>query len=290
MNAENHKGRRHSSFERAINYCFLVDGEERLITILKEGIPLLPDSIIVSLELFTLIKENADDIVKIKDNHFCVGNITIPLDSNDSAKLFLPDILRGEHCTIVWKHVQLLNEYIQKQNKKSDLLRLPVRFVEGVNQFADSLLNEDRVNAEREFDKLIGAGKGLTPACDDAIVGVLAVMCLYYSQNANYGFWQYEYLVAGILEKLKTRKITTVISTKYLKNICRGSISVPIEQLLKWLFMDEDQFPINEIEQILRTGHTSGVDTLFGIQCALKCIECGENNATAIIRKRLNEN
>lgn len=304
---ESRAGVLHSSFEHAVNFCFLQNGEERMITVLREGAPLLPDSIVVSEMLFFHIKEYLDDPVSIQRQYFRVGSRNIRLASERRAELLLsylaedgrqavfpepffilnlnsgekqktpegkPGIREKEAALDLDCALYKLEEFIKKQEKRSDLHRLPERFRKDTALFAENLLHCNKKAAEQAFQRLIGAGKGLTPACDDAMVGILAVVCFYMAvTEGKNGEKRYEQLVAGILKLLMSERRTTKVSEKYLKCACRGVVSQPLGRLLKWIFWEEGQFPVKEAEQIAQTGHTSGMDTLYGIQGTLTIIK-----------------
>lgn len=266
----------HSSFEHAVNFCFSIDGENRMITVLQENAPLFPDSFLVPEWLFLRIKACADkgNPISIQKQYIRVGSTRIRLASECMTDLFLPHLARGEIQAVFPEHFFLLEEFIEMQERKSDMNHLPERFRQEARQLAVSLLQNDRAGAEYAFGHLIGAGKGLTPACDDAMVGILSVVCFYMTmRNRESGSQQYSQLVENILKRLKTERRTTQVSEKYLKCACRGAVSKPLGRLLEWLFLREGPFPLEEAVQIAATGHTSGMDTLYGIRCALALIK-----------------
>ena len=254
-------GTLHSSFDHAVNFCFSVDGEERMVTVLKEGTPLLPDSLIVSAPFFLYIKKHAGETVSIQHQCFSVGNRKLKLDPECAVDLFLPHMAVGKRRAAFLEHCSYLKKFIESQEKHSDLLGLPHRFQELAVTFADCLIRGEAQGIQDAFEQLVGAGKGLTPACDDAMVGVLAAVCFYRKT-----------LPQGILDILVREHRTTKVSEKYLKCACRGMVSWPLVQLLQWIFQGSGSFPEKEVLQIVQMGHTSGMDTLYGVQCVLSLL------------------
>ena len=75
-----------------------------------------------------------------------------------------------------------------------------------------------------------------------------------------------------MLQDLIQQRQTTEISCKYLKCACRGNFSVSLCELMEWLACAgwEDSLPKKQILSIADTGHTSGMDTLYGLKIFLK--------------------
>lgn len=105
---------------------------------------------------------------------------------------------------------------------------------------------DDRIKT-KGYNSLIGMGLGLTPSGDDFIAGVLA-----------YEFATRKKIITENLDFINTNHI----SREFLKYATKGIFSEDILKLLN--------NKIDFVEEILKSGHTSGADTLFGIYYAAR--------------------
>lgn len=252
-----------SSFPHAVNYAFYVEGEERIFTILWEGASLLPDSLILSKPLFKKIKASEREPVSIQKSGFQIEQTNINMASEYAEDLFLPHLIAGMGNAVIPERFFILQDFLHRQEKKSALFEMPEHFTRRLAELADALLREDGDRAKAFYMQLVGAGKGLTPACDDAMTGIFSVVCAYI-----HTYPKYESVVSKILEDLCGTHRTTKISEKYLKCACRGMFSYPLLCVLAWMMGQEQDIPKEALVEIVQTGHTSGMDTLYGIQIA----------------------
>lgn len=122
----------------------------------------------------------------------------------------------------------------------------------GLNGKDDSLLKNydilDKLNPLTSPNNIIGRGLGLTPSGDDVLIGILFAM--YYLN------------MKGQIEIFRSKSDlnrTNNISKEFLKYAYSGIFS---ESLLSLL---DGEDLCEKIDHIMKTGHTSGSDTLLGI-------------------------
>lgn len=109
---------------------------------------------------------------------------------------------------------------------------------------------------------LVGRGPGLTPAGDDALVGVLAV--LHRATPPEVGGSLIRALAAtlpGLLHR------TTEISAHYLRLALTGDFGEPLLRVVDDLAGSGDVRP-SHLDALIRTGATSGRDALAGVVAA----------------------
>ncbi len=115
----------------------------------------------------------------------------------------------------------------------------------------------------------IGRGSGLTPSCDDALLGLLAVWTAFPMEEPLQS-------VQSALPPLLPR--TTDVSRQMLENALEGHFPEAVERLLLSLSGPE----INGLPLAARTlaavGSSSGFDMLTGIVAGLKCTHRKEKN------------
>ena len=271
------EGERHSSFDRAVNYLLRTPKGPRILTFLKEGTPLLPDSIVVSGEFFSRIKVQENyDIIK-NGCQVRVGRLEAVLDG-EAARCLRIEKKRKEtgyaSGTKQQEKKRKLEEWLKQRegSVKSDLFRLPARYRQAMTELSESFCSGGTEETLYWFQKVAGAGRGLTPACDDAVIGMLAVMNAF---SWEFGEEREKICrdIVGELEALLDRKeLTTQVSRKYLQCACQGRFARPLCVLAEWLIEDGKEIPEKALGQILQTGHTSGRDMLYGVLTAMERI------------------
>jgi hypothetical protein len=120
---------------------------------------------------------------------------------------------------------------------------------------------DEPATLEAALAKVVGRGPGATPAGDDVLVGILAVLTSPHSGTA--GANAAESLGRSILPLLPT---TTDVSGQLLRQAAHGLFGRDVHELLSALIGDPtpDQLRKN-IRQVVETGATSGADMCEGL-------------------------
>lgn len=254
-------GTLHSRFEKVQNYIFIINGERRMLTIMREGNTLLPDSIVLSNEDFDHLKNQREfHLTKRQKMHY-----------SKSSSCSLLELSFDKFTTTQFEQkMQMITNFLSCSEKKSDLIRLPEKYMKLLYSFIEGMMNKDSKAVENAFQGLVGAGRGLTPATDDALIGVLAGSLLGFTLAKEID--KYFVCVKPILFHLCNEKLTTEISCKYLKCACRGDFSQNLCKLIRTLAGEEKEDIPTLLERIAKTGHTSGTDMLYGLQETLRYI------------------
>ena len=109
--------------------------------------------------------------------------------------------------------------------------------------------------------KVLGRGPGSTPAGDDVLVGILAVLASPHSGAA--GARAAQSLCCSMLPLLPT---TTDISGHLLRQAAEGLFSRAVHELVCALIGDADPQRLRDtIQRAVETGATSGADACMGI-------------------------
>lgn len=254
-------GTLHSRFEKVQNYIFIINGERRMLTIMREGNTLLPDSIILSNEDFDNLKNQREFHLTKRQKAHC----------SKPSSCSLMELSLDKFTTRQFEQrIQLIDNFSRNSEKKSDLTRLPDKFTDHLNSFIEGMMSKDAKAVETAFQGLVGAGRGLTPAADDALIGALAGSLLGFTLAMEKD--RYLVCVKPILFHLCNEKLTTEISCKYLKCACRGDFSQNLCKLIRTLTGEETEDIPTLLERIAKTGHTSGMDMLYGLQETLQYI------------------
>ncbi len=252
------KGYFHSEFKRVKNYLFEIDGEKRMFTIMREGNYLLPDSMILSNTEFDKIRNLKELSLTELQSLECGKRSSCSL-LGLSLEKFTRQGLEQKLCQI--------DEFIANSEKKTDFARLPIRYANQLGVFIRGMMEHDKNIIENSFLSLIGAGKGLTPSADDAVIGSLAGILFGLTLKEE----QDTYLerIKIVLPHLREKKLTTQISEKYLKCACDGDFSKAVGNLIHALAGEECGDFTKNLMQISETGYSSGMDMLYGLQKTL---------------------
>lgn len=262
-------GTLHSKFDRVQNYLFPIEGEQRMLTIMREGNTLLPDSIILRCEDYNYLKNQGEFLARKSKDYIQIHNIKIAQLNTSSCSLLSLSIENFKREYFEQRKNEI-KSFIECSEKRSDFERLPERYEELLNRFAEGMLKNEPEVVEKSFQSLVGAGRGLTPAADDALVGALAGSFLGLVMRKEQD--TYFAKVEKILSYLIREKQTTEISCKYLKCACRGAFSADLCRVIQILAGDNEGNLSSILEKIRAVGHSSGMDMLYGLQHALNCI------------------
>ena len=124
----------------------------------------------------------------------------------------------------------------------------------------------DRDQAERQVDRLIGWGEGLTPAGDDFLIGLVAGLDALVQDDA--GRRRFHGALAAMLCSRAQR--TTPIAAHYLRLAAAGHYTEPLVRLRTALLCEEDGDAVEAaLRSALAVGATSGADTVGGLLAGL---------------------
>lgn len=274
LNMDYLHGRVHSIFEQVINLEFVmnlgVQKEHRLITLLLSDTIMVPDSIVVPIPFFLLVKNYKEcGIIKEKKMlHFGGSNNGLNLAGTGNQSLSFESSRLYAKRSRMLQFLKHVNGFRASCGKTDGFGIIPSIYISVLEAFVDSLLTENFEEASSSYYRLIGVGHGLTPTCDDAMVGALACICgLYAAIDPINGILKLKEFVGPLIPFTKSQ--TTDVSSKYLKCALRGSFSEVLYRLVLWLYREE-QGDINKIlGQFTLIGHTSGIDMLRGFETAV---------------------
>jgi uncharacterized protein DUF2877 len=110
---------------------------------------------------------------------------------------------------------------------------------------------------------LVGLGEGLTPAGDDCLVGALAVLHRFAP------YWLHAHPEISATLEQTAAVATTTIAHEFVAHALAGRFAESLIDLLTSESADEVS---GAVEQLLRSGATSGADTLCGAHLALAAL------------------
>ncbi|WP_407371066.1 DUF2877 domain-containing protein [Carnobacterium sp.] len=254
-----------SVFDKSIN--LQNEKKNELILVCGLDYPKLPHAIYVEKEcLQSLIKTTMkNERVKITSGWVRIGKTQLSLHNSD-------------HYSSVFESESKLNSASVKKlfgylHQVTDLngFSFPLSELGCVKDFNSrwemDALKKIVCGIEREqtsgIDYLLGRGKGLTPSGDDMLIGCLAADLFYKRLNS--------YFKKTLKLKLHGEPVlTTTVSIHYLNCALQKKWNEPIHHLIQVLSNDSTENEIEEIIQnIIRIGHTSGLDMLTGFAATM---------------------
>ncbi|MCR8993866.1 DUF2877 domain-containing protein [Brevibacillus laterosporus] len=138
-----------------------------------------------------------------------------------------------------------------------------------VLQLMDAASTESFSQIDEVLRYWIGRGKGLTPSGDDMLVGLLAVDAVTEVLTDSFRL--------HVTSLVENEALTTDISREYLKYALKRDFSSVVTDVLHSL-LQKDTDSLNErIRDLLRVGHSSGLDTAFGILIGMLIIRRNSN-------------
>lgn len=248
----------HSAYRGAVNLLFrLPDGEERMFTLLPPGSPLLPDCAASPPFFWRREAPRAGTPCALS------GGV-LSLEGEPAFRLLpvsVPEIVfRGPAPSRGFEEALRI---FAETGTRSAIPALPEKFRAALESFCGALLSGDAEKALAGFASVSGAGIGLTPSCDDAVIGMEAMRRACRPRSGDSG----DPLAAALLGALLSGpRLTTRVSEKYLKCAFRGMFSPALARLAQSCAEENCAGRFRDLEEIARTGHTSGADTLYGVR------------------------
>jgi hypothetical protein len=126
-----------------------------------------------------------------------------------------------------------------------------------IKALSNFVCNHNLDKVQEHIPSLIGLGNGFTPSGDDFLVGFL--FCL--NQSLLCRGWP--------TMNVKLIGNTNWVSKKFLQYSQAGYVIEPVEKFVDSLFAQEDEVVISALTDLMRIGHSSGIDTSVGVLFAI---------------------
>lgn len=125
--------------------------------------------------------------------------------------------------------------------------------------------SENVEGAKGAAQKLIGLGPGLSPSADDTLSGFTAALW-WVSHSLNKDIGRVKKINETIINCSGT---TTLLSQQLLKHAAKGETNERVGELLEAILTGAPSNVESGIEEVLKIGETSGIDTVVGILVGL---------------------
>lgn len=260
-----------SVYQQVINIQLV--SADRLITLAKSHVVQTPD----------MIKIYEDDVFNNCVKHINPSNNVYLIGYN---RLMINDLVIDFHHAELWggrfnhypkvsqvdtNSMMLIKTFLSEEGKHQGILKsyqslMTESSEEKLSLHQDAL--RERLLLLKQWPTLevmkqfIGLGIGLTPSGDDFLLGLFSVFHYYHTSE-----WR------QVLEYKKqllhyTKERTTLVSYHMLKQMIYGQTNDALKKVIE----KEDALEINDLQQFLHIGSTSGTDMLVGVLVGLEHI------------------
>lgn len=122
-----------------------------------------------------------------------------------------------------------------------------------IKALLDSVREHDFNKTQEYVPSLVGLGNGFTPSGDDFLVGFL--FCLNQLLHCR----------GQTTTNFNIKGSTNWVSKKFIEYSQAGYVIEPVEKFVVSLFEQNDEVIISALTNLIRIGHSSGIDTAVGI-------------------------
>ena len=275
----------HSAFQSALN--LRLRGGDGLLTLLASSEGDLPQGIRLNTPKgFSFEDIQAGEAALCRDGilHFKNSSLAIQLTGARRWKCDLPALkfnptnpAASAAWSLVWNALNKRQKLMGSEIAAEDLFHLSTLGQAGllhrVNEAIRGLLHATRqyeLTDASTVHSLIGLGSGLTPSGDDILVGYMAGLWCTVQESSERA--QFISSLGKTIIKLSDK--TNDISRTYLYHAVRGQISSRLANLAEAICRGTDHGRLRvTAETALRVGHTSGMDTVYGLLLGLNAWE-----------------
>lgn len=143
---------------------------------------------------------------------------------------------------------------------------------EKARSLADALAKDCEMDVRPAARGLIGLGEGLTPACDDLLVGLVGFMRGLIG-DPSIGAYA-ERIISWIGEELAAAGgRTTPIAAHFLAEAGRGRFTERVEDMLEAIFAADEKRMERAMERLIEYGATSGLDLMWGMVLGYEAVK-----------------
>lgn len=261
----------HSVYRKTVNLSI----DSALLALQAKTSPLSPVSLRTELSTDSLadLSISEGSSVRIQGSQLLIGSLCFSFDDAALFPTLLSEKLESHRLSVLKKRLDtvlsssrtggfdLIFHAFQSPNPSfsSPILEGGYRYI---LQATKALEQKDPAKASSCLSRLVGLGIGLTPSGDDFLCGILAGLSLSGKGTSSFAL-----LLRDQIKSCLSR--TNDISRTFLRCALQNHFSPAVLSLAKSPLSLEIRDSFKEI------GHSSGMDTLYGIFFLLDLIEKG---------------
>jgi hypothetical protein len=259
------RGRVHSVFRRAVN---LVTDEDELFTLAARGLGNAPHTALLPVQDVRSIGMAVGDAVHERDGQLWIGErLALAFDAASVWDCVLPRWRATPPrvgANLAWLQGKLRQRRLVQRAAVGTFDQVVLDVLEErAGDLRNSLRERQGAVAAVQARSLLGLGPGLTPAGDDFLVGLFAVLHLPDSPCERWLHGE-----AQVLQGAESA--TNEISLAALRCAGRGRVRDSIAVLLRELLRGGGAPLEAALARVLAIGATSGCDIAAGVACGLE--------------------
>ncbi len=239
--------------------CNLITGDERLVALAHPSLGNGPFHILVDLPIPFFEYLSPGQPAHIATGIVHVGNLHVDLRA---AHEWAPQIDWPDPPDTTTKRglVSLLEDTLSHQGQEMDPAAAAARatILPTLSGITEAIARGENARVFRGLSKIIGLGPGLTPAGDDAVLGVLAGLWIWGSTGLSVAE------VAQLVDEI-ARERTHLLSREWLHHAGQGAFAEPWHRLVQAIARAEEDRIRQALRKILHTGASSGEYALRGL-------------------------
>lgn len=261
----------HSVFRHVVNLDL---GADRLLTLAGRHSDDAPDTLVVDVKDWSDHPLYPGVEVCLQERRIMIGqNLAV---SYERARPWHDELPAWpQDASVLHANVRLARRHLELQGKGIGLERsardastgleraMIDRFQRSVQGLCQALAADDEGLANRHIDELVGFGPGLTPAGDDFLLGLVAVLNIPRSPCH-----QWRRLGAWVLRCAALQ--TNAISVAALRHAVRGRVRASLIDLCDALLHSGPMAMLLALARVVKMGSSSGSDIALGILSALQ--------------------
>ena len=259
-------GRLHSLFTRVIN---LETADGNLLTLACGASDNAPASIVVDTQKWSEYPLSVGDPVHFSPSGIRIGqSLFIEFGNAQTWVCQLPPYaptspLLTKNCLLARAHLQVQGNGLGLVNAEACAL---TRFEKAqarafrlhTQGLCRALLKDDAAQSLRHINHLVGLGPGLTPAGDDFLLGLLAVLHLPESPRPAWQALGAQVMACAAMQ-------TNAISLAALQHAAYGKVRESLVRLCTDLLYAETPAMYEALDRVLSIGASSGCDMVVGM-------------------------
>lgn len=248
----------HSAFDHAVN---VIDAGG-LFTLATSGTDDGPLKLVLAVPSLRNLAISPGTRVQVVDSKVSLGLLKVNLNATTSWQPVLPQ-WRPEPGQLAWFEQLLDGEGVRLAGRTGWTAQAGSALAEAAHAFESALSAGDLDGAYRSGGRMVGLGVGLTPAGDDFLLGLAAVLALPGGDVRRY-----RQVVRRIVEDNADR--TNDISRVALMQAISGRVRESIIELMAALVGEGGTALPARARRVFAIGHSSGTDIAVGMAAGLR--------------------
>lgn len=252
----------HSIYQSTINFSH----NKKIYSLHHRDIPLNPMSIILNLDQKSFGELFRDvNLVEVRDQSLIINNLPIKIVQANEVNCNLNQTIKESKASLdnIQKFYQNLFNFLTNLSRQSEYFgaiyeKTPQNYYTA--RLKPIIKSKDINVISKALISIIGLGKGLTPAGDDIVCGIISSLQINLDAIDIY---KINLIISNIKLAINHQELTSDISKQFIDYALDGQHSELVNRLYQAIANNQEIEKI--LEQISNIGFSSGIDFLTGM-------------------------